>query len=240
VKDGAVAASRDAQTGAVAHDLRNLLCLIHAGVEVVEQWARAHAPPEVLAALGDMRLASADSVALISQLLEPATGEVEVLATLDPVALIDDLRSIVERTVGPHVHVEVDARSTAPLTVNRRALHRVLLNLCTNARDAMPAGGTLTITSRDRRIDLALARALGLPGDGPYVELAVADTGCGMPPDVVARMFEPFFTTKAAQGTGLGLASSATIVRMHGGHIAADSQPGRGTTIRILLPALAP
>jgi len=119
-------------------------------------------------------------------------------------------------------------------------LKQVLMNLCLNARDAMPQGGSITIRLENRRLDEAAAAALREVRAGPYVVLTVTDTGTGMPPDVLAKIFDPFFTTKpVGKGTGLGLAAVRGIVKGHNGTIAVESEPGRGTSFRLYLPAVA-
>src|SRR5208283_3012873 len=113
-----------------------------------------------------------------------------------------------------------------------------LLNLCLNARDAMPNGGTMTLATEPACLDGNAADfALPPPAAGPYVTLVVTDTGCGMEPEVLQRVFEPFFTTKeVGHGTGLGLAKAYGIVQQHGGAIRIRSVPGKGTDFRIYLP----
>lgn len=119
-------------------------------------------------------------------------------------------------------------------------LHQVLLNLCLNARDAMPTGGTLSLTAENLIIDAHYA-GLSLDNEartGPYVFIKVTDTGTGMPPAVMEKIFDPFFTTKElGQGTGLGLSTSLGIIKSHGGFIQVYSEPGKGTNFRVYLPA---
>ena len=119
-------------------------------------------------------------------------------------------------------------------------LQQVIVNLAVNARDAMPEGGRLVITARNQQLDAARAAQLSAPRPGAYVEIAVADTGVGIDAAVRSRIFEPFFTTKAqGKGTGLGLATVYGIVQQSAGAIAVESEPGRGATFRVWLPAPA-
>jgi CheY-like chemotaxis protein len=117
-------------------------------------------------------------------------------------------------------------------------LHQVLLNLCVNARDAMPRGGTLTISAANATLDAASARLNLEAKPGPYVFLQVEDSGTGIPQEVIEKIFDPFFTTKdVGKGTGLGLSTSLAIVKSHGGFLRVDSEPGRGTKFQVYLPA---
>ena len=115
----------------------------------------------------------------------------------------------------------------------------MIVNLAINARDAMPGGGSLRVTTRNRRIDRDTAARLGLEAPGRFVELGVADTGHGIDPDVLVRIFEPFFTTKGlGEGSGLGLDVVQHIVHQHGGEIKVESNPGR-TSFRVTLPLVS-
>jgi CheY-like chemotaxis protein len=140
------------------------------------------------------------------------------------------------KTMKTRTHVSKDLWS---VTADSTQLHQVLMNLCVNARDAMPEGGTLIINGTNVHVDFS-----GIPQNpdaapGPYVMLEVADTGAGIPPDIQKKVFEPFFTTKeVGRGTGLGLSTVAAIVRNHGGFINLYSEVGRGTSFKIYFPAI--
>jgi CheY-like chemotaxis protein len=125
-----------------------------------------------------------------------------------------------------------------PITGDPTQLHQVLLNLAVNARDAMPHGGTLTLTAANITIDAQYAGTSPEAKAGPHVLLQVTDTGQGMPPEVRERIFEPFFTTKElGKGTGIGLATVHTVVKSHGGFVIVESEVGRGSTFKVFLPA---
>jgi CheY-like chemotaxis protein len=156
---------------------------------------------------------------------------------VDTDGLVAGLADLIRRTVGPGIALDLRLRDGAgSVLCDPNELESALLNLCINARDAMAEGGRLTIATEDLRLSAA-----DVPDDaakpGPYVALSVADTGTGMPPDVLERVFEPFFTTKPrGQGTGLGLSQVWGFVRQSGGLVRVESAPGRGTTVRLLLP----
>jgi CheY-like chemotaxis protein len=125
-----------------------------------------------------------------------------------------------------------------PMVGDATQMHQILLNLCINARDAMPGGGKLRLSARNLVIDKSYASMMPSTTPGPHVLLEVSDNGSGIPPGIVERIFDPFFTTKAiGQGTGLGLSTVLGIVKNHWGHINVTSAPGRGTTFQIYLPA---
>ena len=142
------------------------------------------------------------------------------------------------RTLGEDVDlVTVLADDLGPVEVDPVQVEQVVVNLALNARDAMPAGGQLTIETRNVELDAAYAREHAEVEPGPHVLLAVSDTGEGIPPEVMPHLFEPFFSTKAlGKGTGLGLATVYGVVRQSGGHIWAYSEPGHGSTFKLYFP----
>jgi CheY-like chemotaxis protein len=157
---------------------------------------------------------------------------------LDINAVVTDAEKMLRRLIGEDVSLTVALDPVAAaVTMDPGHLGQVLMNLCINARDAMPMGGRLRIETESVELKGALAPGRGA-AHGRYVRLTVTDTGTGMTPEVVARVFEPFYTSKGiGQGTGLGLAVVHGIVEQSGGHIVVDSTPGAGTSFSIYLPA---
>ncbi len=224
-------------TGGLAHDFNNLLTGIAGSLELlsarVAQGRLGDADRYITAAQGAARRAAALTHRLLAfsrrQTLEPKPTDVNKL-----VAGMDEL---IRRTMGPEVAVEVVAAGGLWTTlVDPNQLENALLNLCINARDAMPGGGRLTIEPANRWLDPHAAAERELP-PGQYVSLCVSDNGVGMPPDVIARAFDPFFTTKPmGQGTGLGLSMIYGFARQSGGQVRIYSELGSGTTMCIYLP----
>jgi len=147
------------------------------------------------------------------------------------------MEELVRRSVGPHITLDVVTAGDPWLTlIDASQLESALLNLCINARDAMPDGGRITIETTNKWLDETAARERELPA-GQYVSISVTDTGSGMPPEVIAHAFEPFFTTKPlGQGTGLGLSMVYGFVRQSGGQVRIHSEVGKGTTLSLYLP----
>jgi PAS domain S-box-containing protein len=224
-------------TGGLAHDFNNLLAGISGSLEVVEKSVATGRLDKVdrflLLARGAVRRAAALTHRLLAfsrrQTLDPKPTDVNRLVT--------GMEELVRRTMGPAVHVEVvGAGGLWPTLVDPSQLENALLNLCINARDAMPDGGRLTIETANKWLDDRAARERDLP-PGQYVSLCVTDTGVGMAPEVVAKAFDPFFTTKPiGTGTGLGLSMTYGFARQSGGQVRIYSEPGKGTTVCVYLP----
>ena len=159
-------------------------------------------------------------------------------AVLDVREVIEDAGRLLRRLIAEDIELVISTGPIlSPVLADRGQLGQVLVNLAVNARDAMPDGGQLTIEARDHPISEAYADTHLAIEPGPYVRIAVSDTGRGMTPEVKAHIFEPFFTTKpAGKGTGLGLATVYGIVKQFGGHIFVYSEPGHGTTVKVYLP----
>ena len=221
--------------GGIAHDFNNLLTAIVSYNEFAMMELPEGSPVE--RDLQQVRAAADRSIALTSQLLAFARQQIiEPKVTLvDPIVLGVD--QLIRRVLGETIEVVTVLDARRPVRVDVNQFEQVLLNLSTNARDAMPGGGRLTLRSSDVDLDATAAAAHGLP-PGAWVQLEVTDTGEGIPAALVPRVFEPFFTTKdLGKGTGLGLATCHGIVAQNHGQITVTSAVGKGTTFTILLPA---
>ncbi len=220
--------------GGVAHDFNNLLAvvLLSAGL------AREEAPKALHPVLDDITNAAQHGAALTRQLLALGRRQALVTTRVDINDLVRGQESLVRRLGGEQVQVALDlASSVGTVTADQTQLEQVLLNLCVNARDAMPGGGDLTIHTTNVELDEPVHAAHGEIPAGTYAMVAVADSGIGMDRQTLTRIFEPFFSTKGeGKGTGLGLAVVHGIVTQSGGHIAVYSEVGRGTTVRVYLP----
>ena len=222
--------------GGVAHDFNNLLTVINGYGEIVLRDLRPDDPSRVL--VRQMTKAGERAEALTRQLLAFGRKQIASPKVLDLNAVVAEMGMMLRRVIGEDIELATDLQpGLGPVMVDPTHVDQVLMNLAVNARDAMPAGGRLTISTRATVL-------MGLPSDpdvrpGPYVQLSISDTGCGMTEEVKSHAFEPFFTTKGVgQGTGLGLATVYGVVRQAEGHIEVESAPGKGTTFRVYLPSL--
>ncbi|WP_085811193.1 ATP-binding protein [Sphingomonas sp. TZW2008] len=213
-------------TGGIAHDFNNMLAVVIGGLELARR-AAAAGSGEV-----DKHLASASEGAnraadLTRRLLAFAREDAINPEPIEVGALIAGMRDLMDRTLGDGIRVEiVDRAARARVRADRVQLENTLLNLAVNARDAMEGRGTLTITAAVEHAEAA-----------EFLTVAVADTGCGMTPEVAERVFEPFFTTKpVGKGTGLGLSQIFAFVRQLHGEVTIDTAPGAGTVVRMKLP----
>jgi two-component system, cell cycle sensor histidine kinase and response regulator CckA len=221
--------------GGIAHDFNNLLTAILSHSELV----LGELPNGPLRDdIETIRQTAERAAGLTRQLLAFSRQQLVEPRLLEPNAVVTSTERMLRRTLGAGIRLEVDlAPSLGTVLADPGQLEQVLVNLALNARDAMPAGGTLTIRTRDMAIDASYAEQHAGLQPGTYVVLEVEDTGVGITPDVQARIFEPFFTTKpVGQGTGLGLATVYGIVTKWGGFTAVQSVPGTGTLFTIYLP----
>jgi PAS domain S-box-containing protein len=223
-------------TGGVAHDFNNLLQGIGGSLEAVER--RLEAGRTDVTQFSRAARVSVERAAMLTQRLlafsrrQPLNPDV-----LDLNVLVAGMADLVRRSVGESIRIGlIPAEGLWHTWADANQVESVLLNLAINARDAMPQGGRLTIETANTELGDAEATDLGMER-GEYVTLIVTDTGMGMPPDVLERAFEPFFTTKPlGQGTGLGLSQLYGFAKQSGGHARIDSEVGKGTCVRLLLP----
>ncbi len=222
-------------TGGIAHDFNNILAVIIGNVELL----RAYLPKDKYGAeiMDAVLRAALHGRDLTGHLLAFSRRRLLNPQPVDVAALVANTVKLLERTIGATIHLAIDARSESSIAfVDPAALEAAVLNVALNARDAMPEGGTLTFRTSAVDIPESAAAHHDVP-PASYVVLAVEDTGVGMPPDVAARVFEPFFTTKTGgAGTGLGLSMVYGFAKQSGGGVTIASEPGRGTTVTLLLP----
>ncbi|WP_082479397.1 MULTISPECIES: PAS domain-containing protein [unclassified Methylobacterium] len=224
-------------TGGLAHDFNNLLAGISGSLELMQTRMAQGRLTEVDRYMTVAQGAAKRAAALTHRLLAFSRRQ-----TLDPKPtsvnrLVNDMEELVRRTVGPAIQLEVVGLAGLwPALIDPGQLENALLNLCINARDAMPDGGRITIETANKWMDEAGARQHDMP-PGQYLSVCVTDTGSGMSADLMAKVFEPFFTTKPmGEGTGLGLSMVYGFARQSGGQVRLYSEVGQGTTVCLYLP----
>ncbi len=224
-----------ALAGGMAHDLNNALAPVLFGLQRLRSRV---ADDEGRRMLAIMETNTRRGAEMVRQVLTFARGRDDTHERFHPGQLLREMERFGALTFPTQCRiVALVPEDLWPVSGNPTQLHQVLMNLCVNARDAMPAGGQITLAADN--VDITPAEAAALPDGrpGPHVLLLVADTGTGLSPEARARLFEPFFTTKPpGRGTGLGLPTTARIVRAHGGFLQVRSEPGNGTTFEIYLP----
>lgn len=220
----------------IAHDFNNILAPVLMGVPLLRM---RHPAPDDQKVLANIESSAMRGAGLVKQIMGFAHGIAGEPQLVQPRHLLADLVGIMEQTMPRNIRVEAQfSRELWPVRTNPTHLHQILLNLCVNARDAMPEGGALTLRASNIQLDAVAAAAIPDAMPGPYLKLEIEDTGTGIPDSVVKKMWEPFFTTKVdGKGTGLGLATVRNLVQTHDGVITLKTEPGRGTTFSILLPA---
>jgi signal transduction histidine kinase/ActR/RegA family two-component response regulator len=226
-------------SGGIAHDFNNLLTAIIGHLGLLR--GNPQVTPQIAESLGEISAAANRAAKLTSQLLAFSRRQVISISVLDLNEVVKNLTKMLRRVLGEQVAVELDfTREELNFQGDAGMMEQVLVNLAVNARDAMPAGGTLRITTRRESRPPPALVATGVAGAGAFVRLSVTDTGTGIPAEIRSKIFEPFFTTKGVgKGTGLGLATVFGIMQQHHGGIEVESEVGRGTTFHLYLPLLA-
>jgi CheY-like chemotaxis protein len=225
-------------TGGIAHDFNNMLAIVVGSLDMAAR-RLAQGNVERTADCIDNAMEGAQRATLLtSRLLAFSRQQPLEPRPLDANKLVGGMSEMLRRTIGEHLRVEtVLAGGLWRTFADPYQLESTILNLCVNARDAMPDGGKLTIETSNAHLDDAYAREHPELEAGQYVMISVSDTGTGMPPDVVERAFDPFYTTKGVgRGTGLGLSQVFGFVKQSLGHVKIYSEPGQGTVVKIYLP----
>lgn len=226
--------------GGIAHDLGNLLVPILLGVKVLS--SRYEDNEKTMRTLEMIRRSAQRGSDMVKQVLAFARGVEGERVHLNMDQVIKEVEKITTETFPTSIDVTIDVEDDLPMVLgDTTQLQQVIMNLCVNARDAMPDGGKLEIEASSARLSEGAAMANPDVEPGEYVCIRVADTGTGIPSDVLDKVFEPFFTTKpSGKGTGLGLSSVYSIVKSHGGFADVESEEGEGTTFRVYVPTAPP
>src|SRR5581483_1416959 len=216
-------------TGGVAHDFNNLLMIISGSLHTLRRGAGDD--PTLQRAVAAIENATRRGAALTSQLLTFSRRQSLNPEPINVGERIDAIRQVLDTGVGSAVRLAFEVpRDTWPVVIDIGEFETALVNLVINARDAMPSGGTITISAHNRKLQ-------GETNSGDFVAISVSDTGLGIAPDILGKIFDPFFTTKpVGKGTGLGLSQVHGFAHQAGGTVAVDSELGKGTTVTILLP----
>jgi PAS domain S-box-containing protein len=222
----------------IAHDLNNILTPILAGVQLL-LLKFPHLNEQTRQMLKMLEISAQRGAGLVKQILSFARGVEGKRVCLQINHLLLEVKKISQHTLPKSINIYTDISPDLwIISGDATQMHQVFMNLCVNARDAMPEGGTLRITAKNLLIDEQYARMHLDASVGPYVVVSVADSGTGIPPDILHRIFDPFFTTKeVGKGTGLGLSAVLGIVKSHGGFVDVQSEVNQGSTFKVYLPA---
>jgi PAS domain S-box-containing protein len=224
-------------TGGLAHDFNNLLAGITGALGLMQIRMRQGRLDDLERYMTVAQGAARRAAALTHRLLAFSRRQTLDPRPTDVNGLIGGMEELVRRTIGPHIALEVvGAVGLWPALIDPGQLENALLNLCINARDAMPDGGRITIETANKWLDYSASSTHDIP-EGQYLSVCVSDNGTGMTPEIVAKAFEPFFTTKPlGEGTGLGLSMIHGFARQSGGYVRIYSEVGQGTTVCLYLP----
>jgi PAS domain S-box-containing protein len=223
--------------GGVAHDLNNILAPIMMSIDILKTIADK---PQAMKILETIEVSAKRGADIVRQVLSFARGLEGQRIEVQPKHLLKDLENIIRDTFPKDIHLQFSIPNDIwTILGDPTQVHQILLNLCVNARDAMPNGGNLTIGVENCVLDEQYAAMNLQARPGRYVNISVTDTGTGIPPALIDKIFEPFFTTKELnKGTGLGLSTVMAIVKSHDGIVNVYSEPGKGTTFKVYLPAM--
>ncbi len=223
--------------GGVAHDLNNVLTPIILSIELL---AMKLTSDEDRRLIEKTKACATHGAALVQQLLAFARGADAKRTRIDPATALTDLSPLIRQSLPPTIELALPAGEKPwPIQADATQFNQVLINLCLNARDAMPHGGKISVAPCNAQVDAALAAVYPGTRPGPFVKISVIDNGTGIAPGIIENIFDPFFTTKAAgKGTGLGLSMVAGILKSHQGFVQVESEAGRGATFHLYFPAV--
>jgi PAS domain S-box-containing protein len=221
----------------IAHDFNNLLSVINSYCDL--QILKLEEGSPAMKYAQQIRSAGRKGVDLVSQLMTFSRKDRPNPTSLDLSHVVEDVKGMLRRVIREDIEMDTTyGENIAPIKADQGQVEQILLNLCVNARDAMPNGGRLHIEVRNHVLDRSIIRSRETVRQGSYVMISVEDSGCGMDEETQKRIFDPFFTTKEiGKGTGLGLATVQSIVKQYGGYIFVRSRPGEGTRFDILFPS---
>lgn len=224
----------------IAHDLNNVLTPI-LGTAALLPMPLKNVDDTSDSIIKTLDMSARRARDMVKQILSFARGGEDELSAVQVAHILAELQRVIKSTLPKDISISMNLGSELwPASANATQLHQVFMNLCVNARDAMPDGGALSLSAENLQIDEHYQKLHVDARIGPYVKVSIADTGTGMSPEVMERIFDPFFTTKdIGKGTGLGLSTTLGIIKSHGGFITVYSEPSRGTRFHIYLPAQA-
>jgi PAS domain S-box-containing protein len=218
----------------IAHDLNNVLSPILMGVQLLKTRTQDDAGRKMLNTMECSAQRGADMIRQVLAFGRGQEGKHKLIYFKD---VVREMQRIIAETFPKAIELQMQMEETHPVLGDATQIHQILLNLCVNARDAMPKGGRLVLSAKNLSLSKAQAARFIRAKPGEYVLLSVTDNGSGIPREIMHRIFEPFFTTKAfGKGTGLGLSTVMAIVKTHGGFLDVQSEPGKGTTFNVYLP----
>jgi len=225
-------------TGGIAHDFNNILGSILGFTELAQERCVEDPDGKLAKYLRNVHLAGERAKDLIAQMMVFSRRDVGVPVLFNPVFLVEEVLTFLQASLPSSVNIRINTElGSPPVYMDPVQLQRVLINLCINARDAITEMGEICISVHDVAIEELACTACGQQLSGPWVEIIVSDTGSGMSPELITQIFDPFFTTKGVgKGTGMGLSVVHGVMHEYKGHVIVESQPGHGSTFRLLLP----